>query len=118
MMEKPILTDKEIIEGIMLNNEWINGECDYDDGDMMAEINAEEIYDNVAHVDFDELYKHIVINGFDGIFVYKNLVFVNHWNYGCFVYNLHKGFKFYVEHLSIYEKITKEHFLSLFSYVL
>ena len=88
-----------IIRSVFENNNWINGWYDYFDGNVMAPINAEDDYRGYTVIDsIEKLYN--TLRNYDGIFVYKNLIFAKHWNYGTFVYRTSDPLN-YIEHLSI-----------------
>jgi hypothetical protein len=97
---------KEIIE----NNEWLNGMVDYRDGDIMALLKPEEYFSNgnkVYEVDNEvELFSELKKWDY-GIWKFKNLIFINDYSYGTFVYDL-KDTKNYVEHLTIDVMSLKE----------
>ena len=56
---------------------------------------------------------YALLRNYDGAFKYKNLIFLNDYNYGCFVYDIDKTDD-YIEHFSMsmsfekFEKAVKE----------
>jgi hypothetical protein len=94
---------KRKVREIISNNQWINGTYDYLDGDLSALINAEETFNENKIIEYDNLEKLFNdLKNYDGIFLFKNILFINHWNYGCFVYDLKsENYKNYFEHLTI-----------------
>jgi len=94
---------KRRVREIINNNCWINGTYDYLDGDLSALINAEEDFNENLIIEYDNLEKLFSdLKNYDGIFLFKNILFVNHHSYGCFVYDLKsESYKDYFEHLTI-----------------
>lgn len=81
-MEKQEKICKEIKK-----NKWLNGYYDMMDGDVCAMVVDKEHLDRLHEVKtIKTLWKHMEIIGYNGNYIYKNIVFANHWNYGCFVY--------------------------------
>ncbi|PMP98206.1 MAG: hypothetical protein C0169_00085 [Thermodesulfobacterium geofontis] len=94
---------KRRVREIINNNCWINGTYDYLDGDISALANAEEDFNENLIIEYDNLKRLFKdLKNYNGIFLYKNILFINHWNYGCFLYDLKtEDYKNYFEHLTI-----------------
>ena len=89
----------EVVNEIIENNEWLNGWCDYLDGDLMALSKPDEYFNTVIEVDdIEVLFKEL--KNFVGVYKYKNLLFFKDSQHGTFVYDINDT-KNYVEHLSI-----------------
>jgi hypothetical protein len=94
---------KEILE----NNNWLNGWYDYKDGDLMALVNVDDYVPNIIEL---KTVKTVAkyLKKYDGVSIkYKNLIFMQHWNYACFVYRL-PNLKGYFEHLSTHHDTYTE----------
>jgi hypothetical protein len=101
---------KKIIEEIVEKNNWLNGICDYLDGDVLAIVNQPEKFEEVKEVvDLRELYNKL--REFEGVFQYKNLLFFNDWQYGTFVYSIDNT-EDYIEHLTM-DAIPFDHFIKI-----
>jgi hypothetical protein len=100
--------EKDVLEKVkeMINkNEWLNGYVDFADGDLMAIFDAEDYYhiDNLQYINEAEndLSLYNQLKEYDnGIWKYKDFIFIKHWDYGTFVYHL-SDTKNYVEHLTM-----------------
>jgi len=102
------VNDKMVIQKVkemLENNEWLNGMVDYRDGDIMALLKTEEYFNNgnkVYEADNEvELFNELKRWDY-GIWKFKNLIFINDYHYGTFVYDLKDTIN-YVEHLTIDE---------------
>jgi len=100
---------EKILREILDNNEWLSGWADFRDGDLMALANQEEKYQSLTEVeDPRKLYE--LLRSYEGAYKYRDLVFMNDHQYGCFVYKL-PNTKDYVEHLNVeamsFEKFAK-----------
>ncbi len=102
----------EKIIKILKNNPWLNGSVDIEEGDILAGIERHEKFAKITEVkNLRKLYT--LLRNYDGAFKYKNLIFLNDYNYGCFVYDIDKTDD-YIEHLSMsmsfekFKKIVKE----------
>lgn len=73
---------------------------DYRDGDLMAIANAEDDVPKIIEVkSLREAYS--MLKKYDNASVkVKKLIFMQHWNYGTFVYRLPK-LKSYIEHYTM-----------------
>lgn len=106
---------KQKIRKIIEKNEWINGMVDFREGDLMALVEAEEIF-NENKINFVNNPKELFENlkRFDGIFIFSNLVFINSNKFGCFVYDLRdKNYWNYFEHLTITERFPYNKLLEI-----
>lgn len=91
---------KEIRAEILEHNDWLNGMVDYRDGDLMALANVD---DTVPRLVETKSIKQVaeLLKRYDNVSVkIKNIVFISHWNFGCFVYDI-KNLKSYFEHYTI-----------------
>jgi hypothetical protein len=106
------VNDKEVIKKvkeIIENNDWLNGMVDYRDGDIMALLKPEEYFKNgniIYETDNEEELFTALKKWSYGIWKFKNLIFINDYSYGTFVYDL-SDTKNYVEHLTIDEMSLK-----------
>jgi len=91
----------EVLQKILENNNWLNGITDYLDGDPSAILDKSEKFDRI--IEYKELKKLFKdLKEYDGAYRYRNLIFMNDWNYGCFVYTEDDP-EDYVEHLTLDE---------------
>ena len=90
---------KEFIKEVLKHNGWLSGYYDYLDGDIMALLRGEEYFNSVVEFG-DTLTLFENLKRFVGVFKYRELVFFNDPQYGCFVYREDNP-ENYIEHLSI-----------------
>ena len=100
---------EKIVRKILEKNEWLNGLCDFEEGDLLAIVNQPEKFQLVKRVrSLKELYRDL--RNLDGVFKYRNLLFFNDWRYGTFVYDIRNP-EDYIDHLTIdamdYRKFRK-----------
>jgi len=94
------LTNSEIRERILKSNEWLSGRVAYRDGDVMAIANAEDDFGKIITIKTVKEATRM-LRKWDSVRIrLKNLVFIKHWSYGCFVYRL-PNLNSYFEHLTI-----------------
>jgi hypothetical protein len=80
---------KSVIKRIVSRNPWLSDPLtDYEDLFRVVECKSVE-----------ELYN--ALKNWAGAFKYENLLFINSYHYGVFVYDLRASVKDYVEHLDI-----------------
>jgi hypothetical protein len=93
---------KEIIREIVSKNVWLSGMADYEEGDLMAIVNQPEKFQEVTELnDLKALFGDL--RNYDGVFKFKNLLFFNDSQYGCFVYDINDpNRQNYTEHFSIH----------------
>jgi len=91
------------VQKMIDNNDWLNGMIDFQDGDIMALLKKEEYFHNGKTIyetnDEKELFNELKRWDY-GIWKFKNLIFINDYQYGTFVYDI-KNTQNYVEHLTI-----------------
>ena len=81
-------------------NKWLNGYYDMKDGDVLAMVTDKEYLDSITHrASVKRLFSDL--KNFNGIFKHKNIIFANHWNYGCFIYRIENNKLRQFEHLTI-----------------
>jgi len=69
---------------------WLSGDAKADEGDPLAGLEDSGMFAEVTPVETpQELWS--LIRNYQGIFRYRNLYFVNHMDYGCFVYIVKAG---------------------------
>jgi hypothetical protein len=102
------VNDKEVIKKvkeIIKNNDWLNGMVDFRDGDITAILKSEEYFNNgntIYETDNEEELFNELKKWDYGIWKFENLIFINDYQFGTFVYDL-SDTKNYVEHLTIDE---------------
>ena len=105
--------EEKIIKKV-LKNEWLSGRVDVLEGDLFAGIEQQKIFSKIMRVeDIKKLYEYL--NTYDGVFIYKTIVFANSWKYGTFVYAiLENGEVEEFEHLTM-EAISFKEFKKIVS---
>ena len=90
----------ELKKEIMKNNNWLNGMIDYQNGDIMALNNAENDCPNIEEVKTAKKTAKILLKYDNANVRFKDIIFMSHWSYGCFVYHI-TNLKSYFEHLTL-----------------
>jgi len=90
----------ELVKKIVDSNEWLSGLADYREGDLMALVNQSEKFERepTEYTDLAKLFHDL--KNYEGVYKYRNLLFFNDMQYGCFVYDVNQPDS-YVEHLSV-----------------
>jgi len=90
----------KLVKQIIEKNEWLNGMADFREGDLMAIVNEPDRYREITETkDLRELFE--LLQTYDGVFKFQNILFFNSSRYGCFVYDINKSPDSYVEHFTI-----------------
>jgi len=88
------------IRRLIETNNWLNGVYEIMEGDMCPE----DYYENAKPIkarSIKQLY-NMWRKWDNGVFMFRNIVLIKHWNFGTFVYDMRKaedGEKDYFEHL-------------------
>ena len=91
----------KLVEKIVYSNEWLSGLADFRDGDILELVNKSETFikEPIEYTDLSKLFRDL--NNYEGVYRYRNLLFFNDMQYGCFVYDINQPDS-YIEHLSIH----------------